>query len=323
MEKRWLWDINTNIIGNGRHWERGHGNNPPPPINTTPDKVHPLYRENLSHNMLMNLFRENTNTNPKNDLDPRQLTFNDYYNGTISSVLSTFANRLDSFPRKDLDLKEEEHPKPLRVSDCRRILRDTAKLPGASTLTIKDLYLYRPENEAKERSQLDAISMSLRNFRDRMTWICVPFLAFWEQDSTPARPRPTSCDLTLHLCGGTYNGNEMMPLGNLDYFGMIFYKATSVADADRHYWARTFAMDKGFLDWEGVADRVRRSRDEQADRIFAGHAPRVRPTARRGGGNGYCCRQVSTNPYVKQCISQDPADYCVDTGSQYCSSHNC
>lgn len=325
----WFKDINENILlpdpvtGKKRSWTV----QPPwpdadyePPGKTY---IHHQFRINLNDNTLMTLFRNNAD--PDN---PVRLTFTEYYNKPITEVLDIFIANIALMPKDDSDKrnrhaysnKQWERAIELLVEAQGHLVKD-----GKTDLLMKDLYLdtfHLPDREAT----LAKVWKSLRAFQKHLEWICVPFVSFPVKPHTK-RPRPTENDLCLHLYGGTVvdpkgNSKTLMPFGDFDYHDMLFHCHQSQDEADEHRNARIFAHCKGFFDKERVTDRVRRERDSKPDPGLPGDGCfdpdgicKKTDYPMMGGGNGYECRIINN---VRQCVVDEPADYCVNNGSQYC-----
>jgi hypothetical protein len=326
--RSWVKDINDNILlpdsttGRLTPWT----SLPPwkdPPYENAPNHVHQQYRLNLNENTLMNFFR-----NHQDPANPDRLTFNRYYNERIEFVLNFFVSTIDLMIKDDWDTENKTAFSNAQWDRARVLLEEAARIPGANglpDLQMKEMYLdtfHDPANMAV----LQLVWDKIKEFQEHMRWICVPFLKF-PKTLDPSRPRPVQADLDIHLDGGTITdvfGNQrvIMAYGDFDYHDMLFHCHMSQDEACQHRNARIFAHCKGFFDKERVTDRVRRE-------LQGCDAPLPPPGGcfdsgwrcgehehrMMGGGNGYECRIIGG---VRQCIVDQPVDYCVNNGSQFC-----
>ena len=323
----WVKDIHENILlpdaaGRKRPWTQM-----PPwpdPDYEAPGKnyVHHQYRINLNDNTLMNFFRDNRD--PEN---PVLLTFAEYYARPIVDVLAFFISNVPNMPKDDVDSRNRyafSNKQWERAIELLEAARNELVADGKADLPMQDLYLDTFHRQDREAT-LTKVWRELDKFQKHLKWICVPFLKFPVKPN-PKFPRPTAADLTLHLDGGVIQDpagvdRKLMPFGGFDYYEMLFHCHQSQDDACEHRNARIFAHCKGFFDKERVTDRVRRERDSKPQPLPAANCFDPKYTCpddearMMGGGNSYECRIVNN---VRQCVVDQPTDYCVNNGSQFC-----
>ena len=302
MSRKWVEDINYNILIDNQHWTKL-----PPTIDPAipAGEPHQQYRLNLSENALMNLFQ-----NPF--VKSERLLFKDYYNLSIAEAAEYFHERIDTIPVEDPAVPnyQQDAYTIARIATAKAHLlraRDDARKdePNAK---MKDLYL-----ESFRTSDLLNVVAEFEAFQRALIWICIPFLKL-PKDGNGFRP--TEADLDIHLNGGMVDGHICAGFGDLDYHGILFKHHRTRHNADIHNDAWKFARCKGFFDNESVWERWKREQvggpipPVTGNACFVDQKDLNRIT---GGGNGYKCY---TNP--RRCEPGVPADYCVNNGSSYC-----
>lgn len=302
MSRKWVEDINYNILNDGEHWTID------PPVRHSDPRFaeHQQSYLTLSNNTLMNLFQ-----NPF--VRDEKITFRVYYNSPITYIVQKFIEALDRVPQAT----NTSYPDEKRAFSNTEIMQAKGHLRGALSAaqqyaedaTMKDLYL---DSFYSNTSLRDRVIPHFRDFQQGLRWICVPFLAL-PMDSPGFRPN--NDDLELHLEGGSYNGIELAGIGDLDFHGVLFKHHRTRIAADRHGYAMKFAMCRGFFDDESVWDRVVREADGRPRDIRDGSCDFSDRYDMKGGGNGYRCDDSSGQ---RKCVVAQPQYYCVNNGSQFC-----
>jgi hypothetical protein len=316
----WAIDLNENImpkkLGKKVHWKDSaqvpyDGGDYEGPGKKN---VHQQYRTCLSENTIMTLFRD------FDDLS-KVMTFRDYYERwTMVEVLEFFIARMDSLPyeiprsrNKNRTSFDQRHQGTdiLKAALKSAVTASNNKPAGTDELRMKDLYL-DTYYKNYQKNYLDAIWDHMKQFQEKMVWICLPFLQF-PKVADARYPRPIDADLRLHLDGDDTGVNQFLGVGDWDYHDFLFYSTNDDILALKHKNARYFAFCKAFIGREKVYERYER---EQAGHPQAAWTGRdcfdAWPTA-EGGGNGYKC---GCNAGVRTCVlSNDPRDYCVNGGA--------
>jgi hypothetical protein len=326
----WVKDIHDNILlpdpvtGKKQAWLV----KPPWPDPNYEDAaktyVHHQYRINLNDNTLMNLFRNNADADK-----PVRLTFAEYYEKPITEVLEFFKGNVPNMPKDDWDKRNKIAFSNAQWDKAVELLTEAQYElvnDGMVALQMKDLYL-KSFHLSDREATLTKVWKKLDAFQKHLEWICVPFLKFPVKPNAKF-PRPEQADLDLHLNGGVVQDpagadRKLMPFGGFDYYEMLFHNHKTQDEACEHRNARIFAHCKGFFDKERVTDRVRRVRDNKPQPnppegvcFDPGLCPKPHhPAPMMGGGNGYECRMVGG---VRQCVVDQPVDYCVNNGSKFC-----
>jgi hypothetical protein len=311
MPRKWVRDINYWIVrarnsdGPGKtHWNNFALPSNRKPQNRFPGQTHHMYRINLSHNMLINLFRDPSYTPAS---DPRlrlRLTFREYYEGEIPVILGIFKERLNSVPLgTNADHKDEFHKDAIEYFQGK--LQDAITActnPGNIIYYMKDLYI----EDVQNIPVLSEVVRHLHDVKTTLNWICMPFLNYFDIGMQNPLARPDGEDLRIHLEGVTDAHGNVTQMGfeNWDYFDFLFFAPSDQNQANARENARDFADEKGFLD---KFDVVSHSLQEYG----TPHAA--------GGGNGYQCTLIGAPPnQVRDCVVAPAQYYCVDNNTKIC-----
>ncbi len=332
MARVWRKNINVEILseeddGKGgkrkRHWLEDK------PESTA--KVHPQWRQNVSDNMLMNLFADKT--------------FAEYYTSPIEEILKHFYDNMETIPwyPKDEDPFEERE----KLSEPRirrgRVAMSNA-IDQASKITAAEiaaganmsmLYTTAYDKLAKDsvtRAKINKILDALESFDRAIRWICIPFLHL-ESDLNPnGKGRPTPSELRIHIEG---DNATMLGLGRFNFEDFLFYKpeddnGSGEQDPAKRWQmykdARNYAIEQGFLDEHTVVGRAVLRISADIAELTGFELKLVQQAMEKqfgdvvilGGGNGYKCKLDPVTGFKVGCEPGAPAQYCVNNGSQYC-----
>lgn len=333
-DRKWLKDINYNILPDGRHWTESFLYDPgaPDPVND----VHVQWRRNLSNNTLMNLFGPDIESSG----DARSTHFEAYYESPIHEVLYKFAHRLDTLPWDEFDRNPKQHSKFMRstIVQAQGDLRAAADYARANVRSVqmKHLYLRGFYNHSDKANLLELLEL-VRVFKRRLEWICIPFLNYpTDRDVPGSNVRPDDEAYRMHLYG-EYSDNTsvarlpwaipktsnpcdrnptggtitdigtVIPLADLDFHSFLFFKPTSQTQADEHCRARVFASYWGFFDLYDITDR----------RLMDLGTKKLSDLTPLSSGNGYRCQINATNG-ARECVPSNPSAFCVANGTNVC-----
>lgn len=295
----WIKDVNLWIVGNGdRHWDRGDANGDIP-NNRLNSLIHSMYRLNLSHNLLIHLFRSKSDSTKK-------LTFDNYYNGKIHEVLEFFADRVAEMPYRSSDHDEKDYVSKNKLEAFEEDLREASEYAKSNAPGLEMRLLYERENVNGSQKTLQKVRGILLRSRKNIRWICMPFLKFSDPKIPTPPQRPIPADIDLHLKGNITDSSvpiaqRQIGVKDLDYLDFLFYSPSSQDEAHWLHNARTFAMAKELFDSEDVITRERRE---------SGYTQDV-----KGGGNGYRC---DTSTGQRKCVVAPATEYCVNNNTNYC-----